>query len=78
MSTTNYYYDGNLLIAEVTDGDVIVYLYDINGTPIGMQYRESTYAANTWDIFRLTIPHILEQTVARMDIICMLTSTIIQ
>ena len=46
VSTTNYYYDGNLLIAEVTDGDVIVYLYDINGTPIGMQYRESTYAAN--------------------------------
>ena len=78
VSTTNYYYDGNLLIAEVTDGDIIVYLYDINGSPVGMQYRESTYAANTWDIFRLTIPHILEQTVARMDIICMLIVVIIR
>ena len=50
-STTNYYYDGTLLIAEVTDGDVILYIYDAYGQPIGMQYRASTYDANVWDTY---------------------------
>ena len=50
-ATTNYYYDGSLLVAEETDGNITVYIYDADGTPIGMQYHGATYASGTWDCY---------------------------
>ena len=48
---TTYYYDGNKLVAEVTGNEIVVYLYDANGAPIGMRYRNDTYAKDVWDIY---------------------------
>ncbi|MBO7303798.1 MAG: hypothetical protein J6V09_01055, partial [Clostridia bacterium] len=49
--TTNYYWSGSMLIAEETDGECIVYLYDDTGAPIGFRYRKSTYAEGAWDSY---------------------------
>ena len=49
--TTKYYYEGGMLIAEETNNNLTVYVYDAEGTPIGMQYHGANYAADTWDIF---------------------------
>ncbi len=49
--TTTYYYDGTTLIAEETSGAITVYLYDSTGSPVGMKYRTSSYAYNTWDTY---------------------------
>ena len=49
--TTNYYYQGTLLIAEETNSNIIVYLYDENGTPVGFMYRAVSYAEDVWDIY---------------------------
>ncbi len=48
---TTYYYDGNKLVAEVTGNEIVVYLYDATGSPIGMRYRNDTYAKDVWDIY---------------------------
>ena len=48
---TNYYYQGTLLIAEETNSNIIVYLYDENGTPVGFMYRAVSYAEDVWDIY---------------------------
>ena len=48
---TTYYYQGSLLIAEETNSQIIVYLYDSNGAPIGFKYRGSSYASGVWDIY---------------------------
>ena len=50
-STVTYLYDGSLLISETTATYMIVYLYDVTGAPIGMQYREHTYGQYEWDIY---------------------------
>ena len=47
--TTNYYYSGTLLIKEESPTQTIVYLYDANGSPIGLKFRLSTYAEDIWD-----------------------------
>ena len=49
--TTNYYLDGNKIIAEVTGGTILFYLYDCSGSVIGMKYRSSSYDAGEWDVF---------------------------
>ena len=49
--THKYYLNGSNIIAEVTDSYTIIYIYDENGTPLGMQYREPTYAEGVWDVF---------------------------
>ena len=49
--TTNYYYQGTLLIAEETDSSIIVYLYDENSTPVGFMYRAVSYAEDVWDTY---------------------------
>ena len=49
--THKYYLNGSNIVAEVTDSYIIVYIYDENGTPLGMQYREPTYAEGVWDVF---------------------------
>ena len=30
---------------------MLIYIYDAEGTPIGMQYRKTTYAANEFDTY---------------------------
>ena len=49
--TTHYVYSGNLLISEYTDTATIVYIYDVNGSPIGFRYRLNTYADDVWDTY---------------------------
>ena len=48
---TTYYLDDSRITAEETNGNVTVYLYDVSGAPIGMQYHASSYAEDDWDIF---------------------------
>ena len=47
--TTYYYYEGTLLVAEQSELETIVYLYDSTGAPIGFRYRTPSYAENVWD-----------------------------
>ena len=49
--TTVYYYSGNTLIAEQSPTQTIIYIYDANGLPIGMQCRLNTYAKDVWDLY---------------------------
>ncbi len=39
------------IMAEETNKNITVYIYDANGMPIGMQYHGENYSANTWDIY---------------------------
>lgn len=48
---TTYYYQGSLLIAEETNSQILVYIYDVKGSPIGFKYRGSNYASGTWDTY---------------------------
>ena len=48
---TTYYLNGSQIVGEETAGNVTIYIYDTNGSPIGMQYRGSNYAENFWDVF---------------------------
>ena len=51
-NVTHYYtYDGINLIREEWGNNTIVFLYDASGSPIGMQYRNSTYASGVWDTY---------------------------
>ena len=49
--TTTYYLNGSQIMAEETDGNVTVYLYDTDGSPIGMQYHAATSDEYTWEIY---------------------------
>ena len=49
--TTNYYVSGTQILAEETNGNITVYIYDSEGLPLGMQYHGANYAANVWDVF---------------------------
>ena len=49
--THNYTYDGIYLVKEDWGDNVVVYLYDSSGSPIGMQYRNSTKSAGEWDTY---------------------------
>ena len=49
--TTYYIYDGSLLLAEYTDTQTTVYIYDATGSPIGFKYRASSYATDVWDVY---------------------------
>lgn len=48
---TTYYYQGSLLIAEETNSQILVYIYDTNGSPVGFKYRGADYASGTWDTY---------------------------
>ena len=49
---THYYtYDGINLIKEEWGNNIIVFLYDASGSPVGMQYRNSSYATGIWDTY---------------------------
>ena len=47
---TYYYADGKLLGQE-WGANLIVFLYDESGMPIGMHYRTSGYSSGTWDAY---------------------------
>lgn len=49
--TTHYVYNGNILISEYSDTETIVYIYDVNGSPLGFRYRYYTYADDVWDTY---------------------------
>ena len=40
-----------MFVGENRGEKLFIYMYDANGSPIGYQYRESTYAADVWDTF---------------------------
>ncbi len=42
-SITKYYYDKYQLIKEISDNDIIWYLYDIDGLPVGFEFNGNTY-----------------------------------
>ena len=46
-----YLVDGTTILSEQWGDHLIVYVYDVNGAPLGMRYRSSSYTANTWDIY---------------------------
>jgi len=51
-NVTHYYtYDGINLIREEWGNNTLVFLYDASGSPIGMQYRNSSYASGVWDTY---------------------------
>ena len=49
--TTRYFLDGSTIIGEETNGNIYMYIYDAEGSPIGMRYRASTYAEGIWDTY---------------------------
>ncbi|MBQ8372404.1 MAG: hypothetical protein IJX38_05680 [Clostridia bacterium] len=49
--TTEYIYNGSLLVAEITAGATVLYTYNANGVPIGMKYHGADYAAGAWDVY---------------------------
>ena len=46
-----YTVNGSQILAEEWGNELLVYLYDANGAPIGMEYRNSTYAPGAYDLF---------------------------
>ena len=46
---TQYEYDGDKLIVEYWNGNILYYVYDQNGSISGMRYRKSSYAAGVFD-----------------------------
>ena len=49
--TTTYYLSGTQIVAEETNGNITLYLYDSEGLPVGMQYHGASYAEDAWDIY---------------------------
>ena len=47
--TTTYYLNGSQIVAEETNGNITVYAYDANGSPLGMQYRNAS--TSTWETY---------------------------
>ncbi|MBQ8380701.1 MAG: RHS repeat-associated core domain-containing protein, partial [Clostridia bacterium] len=48
---TTYYLNGSQIVAEETSNNITLYIYDSQGSPIGMQYHGASYSANVWDTF---------------------------
>jgi hypothetical protein len=46
-----YTLNGTQIVSEAWGTNLLIYLYDESGSPIGMQYRNSSYAANVFDTF---------------------------
>ena len=46
-----YTLNGTQIVSEAWLDRLLIYLYDESGSPIGMQYRESSYAADVYDTF---------------------------
>ena len=52
--THTYYLNGSQIIAEQWSDKLLVYLYDVSGSPIGMMFRKTSYATDQWDVFWFT------------------------
>ena len=48
---TKYYLFGSQIMSEKTDTRAIIYIYDATYSPIGMMYRENSYAEDVFDVF---------------------------
>ena len=46
-----YTLNGTQVVSEAWGNKLVLFIYDENGSPIGMQYRESTYAEGEFDCF---------------------------
>ena len=46
-----YTLNGSQIVSEAWGNNLLIYLYDESGSPIGMQYRLTSYAPNTFDTF---------------------------
>ena len=46
-----YTLNGSQIVSETRGDILLIYLYDESGSPIGMQYRQSSYAADVYDTF---------------------------
>ena len=46
-----YYINGTQILAEEWGTNLLVYVYDVNGAPIGMRYRRSTDTEGVWYTF---------------------------
>ena len=46
-----YTLNGSQIVSEAWGGNLLIYLYDESGSPIGMQYRNTGYAANSFTTF---------------------------
>ena len=46
-----YTLNGTQIVSEAWGTNLLIYLYDESGAPIGMQYRTNSYAANVFDTF---------------------------
>ncbi len=52
---THYYtLNGSQILSEEWEDNLYIYLYDESGAPIGMRYRNSTYAEAQFDTFWYT------------------------
>ena len=50
-SKHTYYLNGSQIIAEEFGSTLLVYLYDAEGSPIGMQYRTSSFAEGVFETY---------------------------
>ena len=46
-----YYLNGSQIVAEQWSDKLLVYIYDAAGSPIGMMFRKTSYAADQWDVY---------------------------
>ena len=53
VDSVNHVYtlNGTQIVSEAWGTNLLIYLYDESGAPIGMQYRTNSYAANVFDTF---------------------------
>ena len=49
--THTYILNGCQILAEEWEDKLLVYLYDASGSPIGMMYRNTSYAPDQWNAF---------------------------
>ena len=50
-TTTTYYYSAGLLIGESDNTQTILYIYDAEGSPLGMRYRTHTQSSGSWTTY---------------------------
>ena len=46
-----YYVNGTQILAEEWGDNLLIFIYDAAGSPVGMRYRTNLYASGVWDIF---------------------------
>ena len=47
--THTYYLNGSQIVSEKWSDKLLVYLYDVSGSPIGMLFRKDSYGPDVWD-----------------------------